>query len=400
MRYGVKVNRAISLGLTLSLAGAAAGIGLWWASPQSRAFRLSRMDLLALNAEVQRQPRDAQGWRYLGTRYLEKGAPEEAAGALQQALSLQPDNPDALVALGRALLAMKEIDRAFQVLKTAEAHAPRSFEGKILLARLYQRTGAYHRAEPAWRAATEIGPRSAEAWSGLAHCYLQMQRVADATVAAQKALSLEPRSADTLRLCASIAAAKGELPTARDYLERGVQVNPEDPRSHHDLANFLLTQARDSEAIARAETAVQDLQRLAPDYALISWHRARLAVLRKDWSTAARELERTLQTEPALDEAHFHLAQVRYRLNDHAAGDKAMAEYRRRSELTRKINELRIRIALADDPSLHFQLARLRRAAGQYELARKSVENGLRLAPASPDGKAELKLLDAIGKRQ
>ncbi len=383
--------RPAALGLLAVVVAAAV---IWYVGPWSREFRYARSDLLALDAKTAREPEDGLAHYYLGRRLLEKGAPDQALPALRRAVILRPQDVRARTALGQALLEQNETDEAFQVLKAAEAAAPRSAEPKVLLARLYQRRGAHLRAEELWRDVTRLAPQRADAWFGLGTCHLQLQHLDQATAATERGLALSPRDLRGLRLRGSIAAAKGDLSTARDYFERGVRFHPGEARAHHDLANFLLTQSRSPADIGRAEEAVNAVARLQPDYALLPWHRGRIALLRQQWEPAVRELEAALRVEPGLDEAWFHLASAYHRTGQRSKGDSAMRTFRSRSERTRRMDEIRIRMGQSEDPQLRFRLARLRREAGQLAEARRAAEDGLRLAPGDKEGLAELRAID------
>jgi tetratricopeptide (TPR) repeat protein len=366
-----------------------AGVG-WYVGPWSREFRLARANLLQLDAETVRNPQDGLAWYYLGVRLERQGEPEQAAGPYQQAATYLTRDSRGKVALGRIQLGMGEVGQAFQTLKAAVGTDPTSTEARKLLGILYQRRGAYHKAEAEWNAALALAPRDAESWYNRAFCHLQMQQVTQAAAASDRSVSLQPREPRFLRLRASVAAAAGDLTAARDYYERAIRANPQDARAHHDLANFLLSQSRSAEDLPRAEQAVAELSRLRPDYPLLSWHYARIAAFRLNWPEAIRQLEKTLSVTPALDEAYFQLANAYNRTGDRKRANAAMKEYRRRSELTRRMDEIRIRMAINESPDLLFELGRLRREAGLIEQAREAIEQGLRLAPDSPAGKAEL----------
>lgn len=375
--------------VALCVIGAMSYLGPW-----NREFWFARADLLALDRRTAASPDDWLAWYHLGRRLEERAGPEQALAALQQAYRLRSNEPRVVEALAGALFRSNKIAEAFQVLKAAEETRSGSTGQKLLLARLYQRRGAYHRAVTEWEKALEVQPNNPETWYHLAFCRLQMQQVEKAVTAADRAIALQPKAPQFHRLRGSIAAASGDFRTARNCFEAAIRADPKDARSHHDLANFLLTQSRSAEDLSRAEEAVAQLVRLRPDYPLISWHRARLFFLRSEWSAAIRELRETLRTEPGLDEAHFHLANAYYRTGDRKRGDAEMAKYRRRAELTRRMDELRSRIAESDDPKLWFRLARLRREAKLFRLAREAVEEGLRLAPNAPEGLKEKELLE------
>jgi tetratricopeptide (TPR) repeat protein len=374
--------------------------GGWYFGPWGREFRLAHADLLTLDREAGEDPNDWRAWYYFGERLRQKGSTVEAIAALRHAGALRPDDARVLASLGHALLDNRQVEPAFQVLKFAEARDSHSPEVQMQLARLYERRGAYHKAEPYLRAVLARHPDDADAWDTLGFCYLEMQQVQDASEAARRALKLRPHDEGTLRLNASIAAAQGKLEYARHCFEEGVRYHPDDPPAYSDLANFLLSQSRSREDARRAEEAVGQLERIAPGYPLLPWHRARIAALHQDWPTAIARLRETLAAAPTLDEAYFALANAYHRLGRTKEGDAAMATFRRRSDLARRMNELQIRLSVEESPQLHFELARLRRENGFLTQAREAAQEGLRLSPGNPAGLAELRRIDRAGGKQ
>ena len=375
------------------------GVAAWYFGPAGREFRLAHADLLALDGETRAAPQDGLAWYYLGRRLAARGATVDAVSALGQAQTLRPQDPRILVELGRALLDTGQTDPAFQVLKTAEARDPHSVEAHRLLGRLYQQRGAYHKAEPYWRAVVDREPGDAQAWRALALCYLQMQKIDPAERSAARALKLQPRDAAVLRVNGSVSAARGDVESARRYFEDAVRFHPQDVRAQDDLANFLLSQSRSADGVQRAEEAVAALERLAPGYPLIPWHRGRVAAFHEDWKAAVADLRMTVQTVPRLDDAYFALANAYYRLGAKKEGDAAMSTFLRRSEMARQMNEIQIRLAVTESPGLYFKLARLRREAGLLSQARDAVRQGLQLSPRDPEGLAEEKRISQAEKQ-
>lgn len=391
----VRAGLFAALGLlALTLAG-----GIWYLGPSGRELRLSRANLVTLSQETEQHPEDGLAWYYLGTRLRAKGAGEEALDALRRAQQLRPDDGRVRVELGWAHLDQNQVEEAFQLAKSATGRDPQSVEAKALLARVYQRTGAYHKAEAEWQSVLKTAPNHGRAWYFLAFCYLQMQKVKEAVAAADRAVQLEPNKASYLRLRGSIAAAGGDLAGAKQFYARAIEKDPADARSYHDFVNYLLTQKPAAADLPEIERALSRLRELEPNHPLFPWHEARIAVIRGEWASAVRLLEQVVQSTPGLTEAHFQLANAYYRTGKRPEGDREMATYRRRSELNRRIDELRIRAQEREEPRLLFQLAALQREAGLLDEAERSVRAGLQLDPKSPEGLREARIIEsAMGR--
>jgi deoxyribonuclease-4 len=109
----------------------------------------------------------AQDWVNLGVACLATGQPQEAAGALEEALALGQSGPEVLAPLAEAYAAQ---GRYGEAASTAEALARR-----VSTAAAWERVGwlqfrqdDYARSAQAYRRATELEPESARAWNGVA----------------------------------------------------------------------------------------------------------------------------------------------------------------------------------------------------------------------------------------
>lgn len=93
-----------TMGSTVATAGAPAAAGPGPdAQPQHPMGDVSTM-IAGLQARLQQNPNDAQGWQMLGWSFMRTGHPDEAAKAYGHAVSLDPGNAEYLSAQGEAIV--------------------------------------------------------------------------------------------------------------------------------------------------------------------------------------------------------------------------------------------------------------------------------------------------------
>ena len=121
-----------------------------------------------------------------------------AVNLLRRATTLQPQNSNAWNELGRALLAMNEVDAAIHAFQTSIANDPTSRNAYNNLGLAYERQRKYADAEAQFRKQIVVNPDDHYAHRNLGTMLAQLQRCADAMPELEKALSLTPNHVGTL----------------------------------------------------------------------------------------------------------------------------------------------------------------------------------------------------------
>ncbi len=96
--------------------------------------------------ELALNPQDAIAEYQIAQILLVKQKPSEAAGRLQRTLELNPDLPEALVALGKLRLDEKRLEDATALLEKAVKLAPRSESAHYSLMIAYRNAGKMDQA--------------------------------------------------------------------------------------------------------------------------------------------------------------------------------------------------------------------------------------------------------------
>ena len=207
-------------------------------APSSAAVRATydRMDALSRSvfwaSEQQANPTDAVAGVKLAQALRELGRYDQAAEAAQATLTVQPNNLDALLELGRAHIARGQAFYGVAPLEQARNQAPRD-----------------------WRAYSLLGV-----------AYEQVRRTDDARAAWNQALALSPDNPDVLTNAATAALTQGDAPGAETLLRRAVAQPTASAKVRQNLAMVLGLQGKmgEAEQILRRELppeqAEQNLQ--------------------------------------------------------------------------------------------------------------------------------------------
>lgn len=189
-------------------------------APSSAAVRATydRMDALSRSvfwaSEQQADPTDAVAGVRLAQALRELGRYDQAAEAAQATLTVQPNNLDALLELGRAHIARGQAFYGVAPLEQARQLAPRD-----------------------WRPYSLLGV-----------AYEQVRRTDDARAAWNQALALSPDNPDVLTNAATAALTHGDAPGAETLLRRAVAQPTASAKVRQNLAMVLGLQGKMGEA--------------------------------------------------------------------------------------------------------------------------------------------------------
>lgn len=152
-----------------------------------------------LSMALRMQPKDAQGWFYLGrTKYSES----QFAGAIEafeQCLKLEPRNIAAEYNVGLSYEGLNQKDEAVQAYQNAiawqEQSETKSPEPFLYLARLYLSQNRPERAVPYLTQAAAAFPQVSLAHEELGKAYSLLHRLPEAQAELEKAVKLSPEKA-------------------------------------------------------------------------------------------------------------------------------------------------------------------------------------------------------------
>lgn len=119
-----------------------------------------------LEAELERDPRQGEGWRLLGRAYAEMGRPEDARDAFERAARLDPEDLSAQVEYAGALAATSPGNRfgeeATAILEDVLARDPMHQRARLFLGIAQRQAGEAAQAAETWEPLlTQLGPQAA-----------------------------------------------------------------------------------------------------------------------------------------------------------------------------------------------------------------------------------------------
>lgn len=194
-------------------------------------------------------PRDPAPLRAAGRLYLEAGATDKALIAFDSGLKRQPtfvplmlDRGDALARLGRWADAISQLGIAARA-------APGSAEVQVKLGDAYQGAARWDEARSAYAKAIKLDVNNPLAHNNLAWMLVQQGgSPGKAVESASKAVSLAPNSAPFLDTLGWAQRAAGDLPAARESLQRATEIEPKSAEFQYHYGVVLMELKRNDEA--------------------------------------------------------------------------------------------------------------------------------------------------------
>jgi protein O-mannosyl-transferase len=228
-------RRALSLGLSVAILGAAGGLALvTWDQ-----VRIWRDDESLWRRAVRLDPASASAASNLGSALRVQGRLEEAAEYSERALRLKPEFPEAHLNLGllrsqqgRGAEAEEHFRRVLQL-------KPRSAPAHLGLAALLEGQGRADEAFAHFRTALEIEPGSSGAHNDLGVALARAGQVADALVEFAEAVRLDPGSAQAQNNLGLALVQTGKASEALAHFQTAVAIRPGFREAQQNLAQTL-----------------------------------------------------------------------------------------------------------------------------------------------------------------
>ncbi|MFA0749877.1 MAG: hypothetical protein SLRJCFUN_000280 [Candidatus Fervidibacter sp.] len=178
--------------------------------------------------------REARAHYQRALQAWQRGNLSEAETALRQALELNPDAPDPLIALGRLLVEMGRTEEAIGVLSKACELDAENPEAHFLFGQALEATQRWRRAKDAYERAMRLQPSAELA-----------EQLRERLTALEQRLAAEPTAALSEEAAAELEDALhwaqfylevGFPRRAREYLQRARQIAPDHPKVREVMA--------------------------------------------------------------------------------------------------------------------------------------------------------------------
>ncbi|XP_008806178.1 peroxisome biogenesis protein 5-like isoform X1 [Phoenix dactylifera] len=213
--------------------------------------------VLALEAEVLKNPDNAEGWRLLGITHAENDDDQQAIASMMRAQEVDPTNLEVLLALGVShtneleqpealkylykwlqnhpkyggLTPPEQADSLYygdvaRLFNEAAQMSPDDADVHIVLGVLYNLSREYDKAIKSFQTALKLKPRDYSLWNKLGATQANSIQSADAILAYQQALDLKPNYVRAWANMGISYANQGLYEESLRYYVRALSMNP------------------------------------------------------------------------------------------------------------------------------------------------------------------------------
>lgn len=204
------------------------------------------------------QPNHVEAMIAQGNFSLQQGDLDTAVRLLEEAVRLAPSDPIALGSLGIAYYSQGDLDRALGSWDRVIRENPDlPVEIAMMLAQVLLEAGAPERARDLLARLVERAPQSPEARTLLATALFEMAEYVDARTETKRALALDENWAAAHHLRGLIALQLGEMDIAVQSFVRERELNPDSPQGATMLAVTVLQLGQRDRALAMINAVLQ-----------------------------------------------------------------------------------------------------------------------------------------------
>ncbi len=307
-------------------------------------------------AMIKLAPHLAAAYNNLGMLYFNDRDYAHSATALEQGLRLHPDMPTASAMLGMSYYQLGMYEKAEPLLRGALAANAVDNQVEIELAQVQIKLRKYQEASTTLNHFLARNPKNQDAWYLLGKTYLQMSQDA-----LGKINEIDPDSVVAHEINGEIDESMHNYDVALVEYKKAIDLAPQQPGTHMHMANafWLMGNWASAQKEFKAELAFD------PNNCDARWKLANAMLEANDPSESAlTELNHAIDRCPALMQARVDRARALIRLG-------------RQSDAFRDL-ELAVKKS-PKEPSIHFLLASVYRAAGKSAEAQQEMETYGRL---------------------
>ncbi len=203
-------------------------------------------------------PNLADAWFSFAVDSYQFGDYDEAEEALAKAVELSKDDP----------IMMDSINQTVKMLEDHLKKCPKEIdEGEYMfgVGVVHYQNQDFERTRKAMERAVRLRPNHAESWTVLGGALTQLKDLKEAEKACKTAISLDSKSIAAYQVLSSIRALQGNMQSAIEILNEGIEANPEDPTLSKLLAEAEKIQGGDrilSEKLSKVEQSKIDAMKL------------------------------------------------------------------------------------------------------------------------------------------
>jgi tetratricopeptide (TPR) repeat protein len=262
-------------------------------------FENGRYEAAARELEAVRglQAPDAAFHNLLGSIYYALDDSRKASDEFQEAIKLQPADPELYFKLGMVFLKHRTPDPAIYIYETALKNRP----------------------------------DVPKLWLGLGLGYYFASRLEDAERALRKALALDPRYEVAYVVLGDLLEQSGRTDDALEVFRKAVAVSPDLAMPYYYYGKLATKQQHSDlrEAVEKLRRAVA----LKPDFAEAHFELGKALAQEGNMAEGLGELKKSLQLKPDLYQSHYQLGFIYKKLGNQSASED---QFRQFAEMSKK----------------------------------------------------------------
>ncbi|NMC00640.1 MAG: tetratricopeptide repeat protein [Thermoanaerobaculaceae bacterium] len=200
-----------------------------------------------------------QGWNGLARYYLDQGKLHLAYQAIGKALSINPNDWGAFLALADFYLARGEYGRARGVLEILLSLEPTRYVAAEVfnyLGYLFSLDNRYQEGQSCLERALRMNPNLAEAWYNLGNIVFHQKQLEEALACYERAATSDPKMASAYTQIGLTLLEMGKICNADKPFLKALEIDPSEYFAHLGLSEFYRRAKDSAKALKYAEMAV------------------------------------------------------------------------------------------------------------------------------------------------
>jgi Flp pilus assembly protein TadD len=265
--------------------------------------------------------RDVAAAMNLGMAYTRLKSFERARAAYEEALQLDPKNPDPYFDIGADESAMGNHQAAVDWMTEAHNQVPNRPDISFALAEELIRSRNYERANSLLTLGLANQPNDPNLREALGDLFAAQDQRQDAVKAYEACLRLNRRRLSARLSLARVCEDMGQTEKARAALAEVLKLDAKNAEAEAQLGRLAFEAGNEKEASSFIESALTH----DPNNLLANQYRAQLQIRNGQLTGARQTLERLVQLDPQSSRFHLLLGRVLARLNQSAEAEREFA---------------------------------------------------------------------------
>ena len=257
-------------------------------------------------------PEDPQALNIAGVAAFQAGQHDEGLDLLRTAVAFAPRNAEAQTNLGNVLAALEQYTDAEAAYKNAIAADPSYAEASFNLGVLLEAEGRSQDALAAYERTLEISPGHTGAEQGKGNALKGLKRLDDAKAAYEAALARNPALPEARTNLAAVLQELGDFEGAAREAKRAFEADPDLLEAEYNYAIACQELGRYDAAIDAYRHVLSEVPEHAASALNIGYGLQQLGKL----DQAAEAFQQTIEIDPHFAKAHVNLADLRLQQGD------------------------------------------------------------------------------------